>query len=331
MATRNSFNTYKLYAENITKALKKGKVIPLPKGPLEATRQAVKFAMKTQPELLQTILLGVLAEEAHWLRGDRDAYYPANAAVANNLIKSSFKLSNPEVIYRDVESFILNFPSDLTLGGQPAGSGVLVTLCRNDQRKPAIFDPFFNWIDHRQLNLSSHAGEPDEFFIGITYRGSITPEELQRVCLPSNHIKAALESKDAEEYMALMREIDKFDYVDKIDATDDEFKYQYDIIRLVCGFLIYRHALPERIYDGLPGARKQFETPYTMGQRGKVIHQPRRSGETPTDHYRSWHFRQLQNDMYYRGEYKNLPHGSRIIFVADSVVGRNQSPHTIEG
>lgn len=330
MAKSNGFNPYPFHLEGFAKIMRQRKIIPLGRvKPLEAARLASQHLIATNPELLHTMDLGIHAEEANWLRGDRVAYYPATAAVAHNLIKSSFKLADPSVIFRGNESFTLNLPKDLIVGGYDAGSGLLVTICANADRETYIFDPFFDWIEHRRIPVTPF-GPESQFFIAITYRG-LNDDAAHRVCIPDTDIGPALECKSVEEYQAFMRKMDKFTYVNKIDSTDDELKYQYDLVRLVCGLLIYRHALPERIYEGLPGKRKQFETPLTIGQSGMVIHQPKGHQDSPSAHYRSWHFRQLSHEKYYRGKHTGLAKGSRIVFVPDCVVGQEQSPLTVEG
>jgi len=218
----------------------------------------------------------------------------------------------------------------LIVGGFPAGSGLLVTLCKNEDREEYIFDRFFDWIERQRCHVTSCGPECD-WFISITYRNSTDPPAACSMRIPSSDIAAALETNSVEEYQAFMREMDAYNYVGKIDSSDDELKYQYDLVRLVCGLLIYRHALPERIYEGLPGKRKQFETPLTMGQSGMVIHQPKGHQDSPSAHYRSWHFRQLSHERYYRGKHAGKAKGSRIVFVPDCVVGQEQSPLTVDG
>lgn len=36
-----------------------------------------------------------------------------------------------------------------------------------------------------------------------------------------------------------------------------------------------------------------------------------REGESPSAHYRLWHFRQLRDERYYQGKHQNRPVGSR--------------------
>jgi len=45
-------------------------------------------------------------------------------------------------------------------------------------------------------------------------------------------------------------------------------------------------------------------------------------------HYRSFHFRQLMHERYYKNEYENIPVGSRIVPVRDTFVNKDIEPST---
>lgn len=108
--------------------------------------------------------------------------------------------------------------------------------------------------------------------------------------------------------------------------TREEVAKQFYIFKLVCGFLLFRKALPERFVSGTPGegnplyATKTSAKAHFQTLLPPVAKQDRSASVT---HYRSWHFRQLMNERYYRGEHKDKKLGSRFVFVSDSVVGRD--------
>jgi hypothetical protein len=101
---------------------------------------------------------------------------------------------------------------------------------------------------------------------------------------------------------------------------------------LVGNLWIYLQAVDGALQPGLPGKVQDGEVPslgrgvyYTLVDRLTPPGAPKGVGE----HYRSWHFRQLTDERYYRGEHDGEPRGSRWVFVREALVGAEMDASTV--
>ncbi len=111
-----------------------------------------------------------------------------------------------------------------------------------------------------------------------------------------------------------------------------------DICKLICSVLVYCQALGDEVlHKGVPfkkdnviklskNANKNKGTTTSMTLRGPKGFSSKRA----QSHYRKWHFRTLKDERFYQSdEWKDKPRGSRVVFVRDSVVNRDVSPHVL--
>lgn len=108
---------------------------------------------------------------------------------------------------------------------------------------------------------------------------------------------------------------------------DDEVQRQFFCLRLIAALGVYHLATEgKRLRLGFP----TITQPKLVGRRPGQVLSPITltnalpsfaSGVAPAGHFRTWHFRQLRDVMYYRGEYEHLPMGSRYTFVTEALVG----------
>jgi len=111
-----------------------------------------------------------------------------------------------------------------------------------------------------------------------------------------------------------------------------------DICKLICSVLVYCQALGDEVlHKGVPfkkdnviklskNANKKKGTTTSMTLRGPKGFSSKRA----QSHYRKWHFRTLKDERFYQSdEWKDKPRGSRVVFVRDSVVNRDVSPHVL--
>ena len=111
------------------------------------------------------------------------------------------------------------------------------------------------------------------------------------------------------------------------------------IVKLVASVMVYINALGDEVlHRGVPfkKAHAKFlskglnptdkKEPDLFTLRGPKGYTGRKQGS----HYRRWHFRTLKHERYYQsGEWAGKPNGSRVVFVRDSFVNKDVSPHVL--
>lgn len=323
------FKTYTLNIERLAKMLRKHGAISNKLKGMQAMREAIFQVYMHEPKTIYTMDFVIQTEEYYWLSHGRRMYYVPDIALADSMLRASSKVLYAHAFYDGPESFILNFPSDVKFDGRPA-QAVLVTLSAPPIRATEFVYPYLQWMGAK--------GRPTvetfkaDFSINLAYQESGGHEfEYFRCCIGSDMIPKYLETKTGEEWDTLMREYNQFHYLQGATLDSANEHYQYELVRFVLNFLLYKKALPERIREGLPGInRREVETPFITNRDHFVIQPPGQTRESPTSHYRSWHFRQLLHSRFYRGEYEHMVPGSRVVFVSDSFVGLNADHNTIE-
>jgi hypothetical protein len=110
-----------------------------------------------------------------------------------------------------------------------------------------------------------------------------------------------------------------------------------DICKLICSVLVYCQALGDEVlHKGVPFKKDNvIKLPKNAnkkkGTTSMTLRGPKGfSSKRAQSHYRKWHFRTLKDERFYQSdEWKDKPRGSRVVFVRDSVVNRDVSPHVL--
>lgn len=320
------YDVYKLNLERMTQMLRKK--LKLPKGE-PAIQPALTWLYANSPEMLKSLDFIVQAEEYCWLHSNRVMYYPDSIELCHALNGQTAQLTNSNAFFGGNEVFMLNFPHGVEFGGRPA-SGCLVASFTHKERKTAFIHPYLKWINfpHMEVDVS-----PQGFWsITAVYqeRGG-NPLEYMRISLTSDMAVTIFECKNAEHWAQEVAKVNEFKYLGGARLDGPNSAYQFDLVRFILNFMLYKKALPDRIREGLPGiTRKEVETPYTMNRNHYTIRPPRLERPHPLSHYRRWHLRQLMNPCFYRGIHKDKPIGSRIVAVSDTFVGRDIAAKTVQ-
>jgi hypothetical protein len=327
------YRTYKLNCENIARTARKHKTVKFAKKDNAVTRiqKTLKWLYREQQGIIGTMECVIHAEEYQWLRGDKRVYFPVDLDMAESIMKGTYSVKDENAFYIKPECFILNLPEGLAFNGNSHGTGLMVTVSPHDERAETVYGEFMKWLDLPPVNVSVD-GNRGNFTIMITYMEDPRSEMYMRVSVPSFNAVKILQMHSAEEYETYMSETNNFKFKAVSRLSKKELAYQYKVMRFVCGFLVYKKALPQRIISGLPAIHsKVASTPLTKNKSNYVVHSPTGEHEVAAGHYRSWHFRQLINERYYRGEHKKEAIGSRVIFVSDSFVSHDVTVKTIKG
>ena len=110
-----------------------------------------------------------------------------------------------------------------------------------------------------------------------------------------------------------------------------------DVCKLICSVLVYCQALGDEVlHKGVPFKKDNViklskNANKNKGTTSMMLRGPKGfSSKRAQSHYRKWHFRTLKDERFYQSdEWKDKPRGSRVVFVRDSVVNRDVSPHVL--
>jgi len=298
---------------------------------IDYIRMGIKNTYNMVTDFHNTLEAVIFAEEWYWLNTDRQCYFFDDIDVANNVAKGSYRVDDITPVFKRNEAFMLMLPKGFKIGGHSKGGGLLVNIFNHMDRKDDIFKPFYNDVLGQEEPNVTATGDMGNWTISVAYQEKAKGNEYMRCSVPNFNLNKIVSLNNALEYKEYMIETNKFDYFEGMDLEGAEYQYQYEMLRLVAGFLVYRHALPERVRDGFPqGGKRDSETASIRNTRGSVLRAPQGLDIAHQAHYRSWHFRQLMDERFYKGEHKDKPAGSRIIFVKDSMVNREVKASTIE-
>jgi len=247
-------------------------------------------------------------------------------------MRGSYSIKETLPLYKGNESFILMLPDNFAFG-EVKGSGLLVTVFNHNNRGDELFAPFFSSLGLNQPDITV-AGEQGDFTMCISYQENPNSQMYMRVAMPNVWLADICHMETLAEYSALMKEKNRFNFFHGSMLDTPEMDYQFQVLRFVMGFMVYRHAMPQRIQAGLPSAaaKHEFTTPHFPKPNTSIVSHPSRETGEVAGHYRSWHFRQLTDDRYYKGEHENKQKGSRIVLVSDSFVTKGEvHVSTVEG
>ena len=325
---------YMLHLDMITRMVRKSGRIDISKKDTseKALQKAATYLYKEEPRMMHTLDFMVDSEEHFWLTHGKHTYFFDSSETARALIDSSYSIEDLSAVYSGMESFMLCLPDDLMLGGQKVTGGVLVNLSLHSERGDHMINHFSKWIDKPAPNVEY---DSDKTNAGLycCYQQDYGSFEYMRLAMPLDNIGLSLKFKSAEEYGEYMASTNKFNYFAGADLDAPEQAFQFDLIRLIAGLLLYKKAMPERFKQGMPFSFKEqnYDSRYIKNHKPQILHSPATAAKESihSAHYRSWHFRQLMNERYYHGEHEHKPKGSRIVFVKDSMVSREVEAETV--
>lgn len=274
----------------------------------------------------------ILAEEHFWERSGSHIIFPESSSVLDNLLRAKFSFESAKGLTFPFCSFILSIPNGYQHQGVKLPS-FQVSTYQYAKSQDLIFEPFFedNKIKSRSQAVLVESGDIDERVICITYRDPNTKEAYSRVMKIESSWPALLSCKSRDEFRQMIGE---YGHGLNVMAADDyDLDIQSTALRLVIAMAIYNQAKNgEKIIDGFPTlgeprmnnrVKTYSITASTLSDETSGSH-----ARSPETHLRTWFFRQLMDEKYYRGEHEAKPIGSRITFVSPAIVGAKAEVHT---
>lgn len=326
---------YEIYSTMLDNQVKHGKVIfdaLLPKRPTDSDVLEVMF--RKAPQIIDGLNLHIFSDEYHWLRCGANAIFPENSDVLDNLIKARFQMDAVDGFTLPFESFMMSIPQGYKVDGLRIPS-FIVSMFPYRKMNDLIISPFIKHARFpKPVNLHLDDGPEDEIAISLCYKDPTSSTAYARTLISASQVPSILEAETSDELSADLKIYQNYHGVEGLSEYD--MKIQRIMLRLVAAIGIYNMATDgKRLMPGLPGAQE----PKLIGKaplRGLTnmtlenAFPPAKEGThgTAESFYRTWFFRQLRDDRYYKGENARYAKGTRYVFVSDTVVGKNVEPHT---
>lgn len=326
---------FEVYSSMLDNQIKYARVMLKNVLPKSATDRDVLAALfKHVPEAIKSLNLNIFAEEHFWIRTGANTIFPESAEVLENLIRARFQMDAADGFTLPFQSFMMSIPSGFKVDGTSIPS-FLVSWIPYKQTEELIIGPFgVHAKIGGPLHVHLDSAPDDDIAICICYRDPITPSAYSRTVISANQIPALLQD-DREDILVTDIETYK-NYHQVVGISSHDIKIQRIMFRIVAALGIYNMATEgSRLSPGFPGNQQpKFNgklPDYSMNNMtlknsmsASSAHMP----EAKDSYYRTWFFRQLRDEKYYRGEFSRYAKGSRYVFVSDTVVGQQITAHT---
>lgn len=326
---------YEVYTSMLDNQVKHAKEIfkgALPKKPTES--DVLEAIFRYSPEMMQSLNLQIFSEEHLWHRNGANAIFPESAEVLDNLLRARFQMDEPEGFSLPFQSFMVSVPQGYKVDGLRIPSFLVNSYPYHDMEKTVIapFGKHARFKDAVYVTLDD-APEGD-MAIALCYKDPMSTTAYSRTLISASQIPDLLGAESTE---AFSRDLKVYEnYRDVVGLSEYDLKIQRIMLRLVAAIGVYNMATEgKRLLPGLPGSQepKMIGKAPAVGFRYSTLANafpPLKDGakQSAESYYRTWFFRQLRSERYYKGEYADFAKGSRYVFVSDTVVGQQLDAHT---
>lgn len=276
----------------------------------------------------------ILAHEYMLSKTGNQTIFPESKSVLDNLLHAKFDITSTEGFTTPSDIFSLAIPNGYMIDGvimPPLLAGwINGTEYEDTYIKPLYKDCFK--VEFNEVNQYNS----DKMLI-ICYTDPYNPGVSGRFTYYASEIPFVLRCNSPEEFKKSVESIFVDDRANMKRMEDTDFKIQYYALKLITALSVYNMATHgEKLREGYPGA----EFPSIIGKYDKknmriltlkdTLKSEKTNDHEVSAHYRSWFFRQLKAERYYKGEYKDLARGSRYSFVHETTVNRKVTPYTQE-
>ncbi|WP_415906932.1 hypothetical protein ACMXYX_17845 (plasmid) [Neptuniibacter sp. QD72_48] len=313
--------------------------------------EALSAPITSEQCLYNHIDFPIFAEEHRWKRHKRPIIFPANEELLKKLITAKFDMSEMDAFDPPMHSFMLAMPKGFMVEGVEM-TGLLVNWFPYRSEEEEIYKPF---TEHYGHELGVDINHPEKavdkaWCLSImqldrlntkvkkdaTQPMGIDQPKTIRTMITTNYLKSIMQAENLADFGERLQQADRQTYsfmqLDKTDMT-----MQFYAFKIITALFAYNSATDGKyLKSGLPSR----QLPTMLGNYdGQKMRQFTLSGSSAMlssasrgEHYRSWHFRNLRDERYYKGEHANKPRGSRWVFVSDSLVGGSEEvdPYTQE-
>lgn len=326
---KQSFSLYPMLTDKLIKAVRQQ--LPNKQRKELDDQQVLVDFVRRNPDLQNDHTFYIMAEELHLKKLGSQVIFPESNKVLDNLLKARFSLDSSQGFDLPFPAFILAPPRGYAYAGTAIPS-LLVTWVAGDQFKNEVLKPFLRHIKVHEEKVE-FSELPIEGVLTLVYPDSTG--ERSRTIIYGQNIAALLGAKTPRDYARIM--MTEGLVTSESDISESDRDIQFYSLRLIAALGVYHVATQgTKLKPGFPGA----QAPKMEGRRPEQQVSPitlinsspptdRADGEHETSpHYRSWHFRQLRDERYYRGEFETYAPGTRYIFVESALVKSEATPNT---
>jgi hypothetical protein len=326
---------YEIYSSMLDNQIKHAKVIfdsILPKRPSDSDVLEVLF--KQAPQVREGLNLLIFSDEHHWIRNGANTIFPENSAVLESLLRAKFQMEAAEGFSLPFESFMVSIPQGFKVDGMRVPS-FLVSMFPYHKLNELIVGPFTRHARFsKPVNVRLDEAPADEIAISLCYKDPTSTTAYARTLISTGQIPSILESTSMDELTEGFKPY--VNYRGIVGLSEYDLKIQRVMLKLVAALGVYNMATEgKRLLPGLPGSLepKLIGKAPTNGLSSSTLANPHSSTGIDSrlagdSFYRSWFFRQLRDERYYKGENAHFTKGSRYVFVSDTVVGKTVEAHT---
>ncbi|AYG48198.1 hypothetical protein DV532_28435 (plasmid) [Pseudomonas sp. Leaf58] len=290
--------------------------------------------IRRQPDIQNDHAFYIMAEELFLQSHNSQVIFPESSLVLDNLLKARYSLSSSEGLDMPFPSFILAPPRGYAFKGIEIPS-LLVSWVIGDGFKDEVLRPFLDYIKVPGDRVS-FSELPQDGILSLIYRDKTG--ECSRTVIYGQNIPVLLGAKNPQAYREAM--VSQGLILAQEDLSESDSDIQFYSLKLIAALGVYHVATQgNKLKQGFPtpqaprmeGRRaEQKVAPVTLVNSTPPLANSEsvRHDAGRTAHYRAWHFRQLRDERYYRGEYAHHAPGTRYIFVESALVGVDAAPNT---
>lgn len=327
-AKKAAYELYPLLTQKIV-SLERD-LIPGREGKVLPERSVLQRFARRNPDITGDHAFYIMAEELHLKAHGSQVVFPDSAHVLDNLLRARFSMETHEGFDLPYRSFLLAMPRGYSFDGLQLPS-LMVTWVPGRDFSSDVLAPFLKLLGVAE-GKTRYSDLPDMGLLSIVFLDRDSKGARSRSVIYGEDLPHLLAAKTPQEFHGQMVRLGILRDSDAMDAV--EAATQFYTMRLIASLGVYHLATEgKHLRPGYPSS----QAPRMDGRRPEQAVEPltltsRFSAEdAPVEkqaHFRSWHFRQLRDERYYRGDYKDHPQGSRYVFVSEAVIGLDATPNT---
>jgi hypothetical protein len=315
---------YRVYPMSSNRVVRDyGKYTPLPKKSSKWT--VVGELMKGSSQFQHSGWVDSFKSEFLWETEGKNAIF-LNLDDINTITrgKCSVKFIPDKLL--PFKSFMICLPAEYEVFGERP-SGILVNSFDSQSEWSRDVNKFYRGVFPESDQVGHDGNDGWGKGITITYKDRCGKKGAS-LRLHDKDLDLAINSNSFSEFLCAYGDNGGVD----TGFTQGELKIQYTLFKLVLSLSMYIKAKPEALADGFPAnggfsLSERFPEPV----RGSTVNLSTKHNPPPEEHHRGWFIRQLVAECYYRGEYKDLEPGSRMVFVDETTVNLKVASHNVQG
>jgi hypothetical protein len=260
----------------------------------------------------------IILKEYMFLASDRLTIFPESTELLDTMLRSKLNVADFESLIPPDSVFAVAIPKGYTTPSGTPLSSFIVSWCDMEQ-------------DVKLATMVQEAALGGHQNIHSACEG----KTLQILSLRATHSR----QKVIESILSTNQAQQVHDVLNDVDITEDSLASEIDMndaymakamVKIAVAIAVFNSAYDNFLSSGFPKGVKAERlisngTVKSIRMSGKGI---RTESNPKAGHIRSFHFRQLRDSKFYKGEHANKPVGSRWVPVKEAWIGEDINAHT---